>query len=144
MLRGTLLTLAAASLIGCSASGNLDPGNVLGGNSDATQMAAFAATAKHPTTAPANDWQVASMINGNQLKIVNYTNTNIADAVVWINGLYVTRVGTIPANATIATPFAKFYDVNGNVLNTDKTPVRDVVVESGGGVHQLLGPSVEQ
>jgi hypothetical protein len=121
---------------------NLDP---LGGDKEqATQMAAFAATAKLPTTHPSNDWQVASMISGNQLKIINYTNKNIDDAVVWVNGLYVTKVGTIPANATVTTAFAKFYDVNGDVLNTDKTPVRDVVIESGKGVHELLGPSVEQ
>ena len=121
---------------------NLDP--MMGDKQQATQMAAFAATAKHPTTAPASDWQVASMISGNTLKIINYTNNNIDDAVVWINGLYVTKVGTIPANTTITTAFAKFYDVNGDVLNTDKTPVKDVVVESGSGVHTLLGPTVEQ
>ncbi len=142
MFRGALLTLAAASLVGCSSSMALDPN--IGGSSDATQLAAYAATAKLPTTQPANDWQVASMISGNTLKIINYTDKNIDDAVVWINGLYVTKVGTIPANATITTLFAKFYDVNGDVLNTDKTPVRSVVVESGSGVHQLLGPSVEQ
>jgi hypothetical protein len=117
----------------------------IGGQSqEATQLAAYAATAKLPTTRPANDWQVASMISGNTVKIINYTDKNVDDAVVWINGLYVTKVGTIPANATITTPFAKFYDVNGNVLNTDKIPVRDVVIESGSGVHELLGPSVEQ
>jgi hypothetical protein len=142
MLKGALLTLAAASLVGCSSSMSLNPD--MGGNADATQLAAYAATAKLPTTKPANDWQVASMISGNQLKIVNYTDKNIENAVVWINGLYVTKVGTIPASATITTPFAKFYDVNGDVLNTDKTPVRNVVVESGDQVHQLLGPSVEQ
>jgi hypothetical protein len=143
MFRGALLTLAAASLVGCSSSMALNP-DLGGGQAQATQMAAFAATAKLPTTQPANDWQVASMISGNTLKIINYTDKNIDDAVVWVNGLYVTKVGTIPANATITTLFAKFYDVNGDVLNTDKTPVRSVVVESGAGVHQLLGPSVEQ
>jgi hypothetical protein len=144
MLRGTLLTLAAASLIGgCSSSMALNP-DIGGGQAEATQMAAFAANAHHPTTAPASDWQVASMINGNTLKIINYTNNNIEDAVVWINGLYVTKVGILPANGTVVTPFARFYDVNGNVLNTDKTPVKDVVVESGSGVHTLLGPTVEQ
>jgi hypothetical protein len=121
---------------------NLSP--EMGSGGDATQLAAFAAQAKHPTTAPAADWQVASMISGNTLKIINYTNNNIADAVVWVNGLYVTKVGTVPANATVTVPFAHFYDVNGDVLNTDKIPVRDVVVESNGGVHTLLGPSVEQ
>ena len=141
MLRGTLISLAAVTMVGCSSSMNFNPTSDSG---DATQLAAFAAQAKHPTTAPANDWQVASMINGNMLKIINYTNKNVDDAVVWINGLYVTKVGTVPANATIAVPFAHFYDTNGDVLNTDKTPVRDVVVESDGGVHELLGPSVEQ
>jgi hypothetical protein len=139
MLRETLLTLAAATLIGCGSTMSLNPDA-----GDATQLAAFAATAKHPTTAPATDWQVASMISGNSLKIINYTNNNIDNAVVWINGLYVTKVGTIPANATVVTPFAHFYDVNGDVLNTDKTPVKDVSVESGNGMHELLGPSVEQ
>jgi hypothetical protein len=142
MLRGTLLTLAAASLVGCSSSMNLDP--MAGDKEQATQMAAYAASAKHPTTAPASDWQVASIISGNTLKIINYTNNTITDAVVWVNGLYVTKVGTIPANATVTTAFAKFYDANGDVLNTDKTPVKDVVVESGSGVHTLLGPSIEQ
>lgn len=141
MLRATIITLAAASLVGCSSSMSLNP---MGGSQDATQLAAFAAQAKHPTTAPSSDWQVASMIHGSNLNIVNYTNKNIEDAVVWINGLYVTKVGTIPASGTVAVPFAHFYDVNGNVLNTDNTPVRDVVVESNGGVHTLLGPSVEQ
>lgn len=143
MIRETLLTLAAASLIGgCSSSMALTPD--IGNSGDATQMAAFAATAKHPTTAPASDWQVASMISGNTLKIINYTNNNVDNAVVWVNGLYVTKVGTIPANGTIVVPFAHFYDVNGDVLNTDRTPVKDVVVESGSGVHTLLGPTVEQ
>jgi len=141
MLRESLLTLAAVSLIGCSSSMSLDP---TGDKQDATQMAAFAASVKHPTTAPASDWQVASMISGNTLKIINYTNNNITDGVVWINGLYVTKVGTVPANTTITVPFAHFYNVTGDVLNTDKTPVRDVVVESGSGMHTLLGPSVEQ
>jgi hypothetical protein len=118
--------------------------NPMTDNGDATQMAAFAAQAKHPTTQPQADWQVASMISGNTLKVINYTDKNITDATVWINGLYVTKVGTVPANATVAVPFAHFYDVNGNVLNTDKIPVRDVVIESGNGVHSLLGPSVEQ
>jgi hypothetical protein len=141
MLRGTILTLAAASLIGCSSSMNLDP---TGDKQEATQMAAFAATAKHPTTAPANDWQVASMISGNTLKIINYSNNIVTDPVVWINGLYVSKVGTIAANATVTVPFAHFYDANGDVLNTDKTPVKDVVIENGSATHMLLGPSVEQ
>ena len=141
MLRGTLLTLAAASLIGCSSSLNLDP---TGDKQEATQMAAFAATARHPTTAPSSDWQVASMISGNTLKIINYTNNTVTDAVAWINGVYVAKIGTIAPNATVTTPFAHFYDVTGDVLNTDKTPVKDVVIESGNGVHTLLGPSVEQ
>jgi hypothetical protein len=142
MIRTSLLTLAAATMIGgCSSSMNLTPAM---GNGDATQLAAYAASAKHPTTAPSDDWKVASMISGNTLKIINYTDQNITDADAWINGLYVTKVGNIPANATVIIPFAHFYNVNGDVLNTDKTPVRDVVVQSGSGVHTLLGPSVEQ
>jgi len=140
MFRQIALGLAAATMVGCSSSGSFD----IGSKEDVARYATFAAAAKAPTTAPATDVQIAALISGPQLHIYNFTNRMIENASVWINGEYVTQVPIIPSMAEQSVDFSHFYNSAGLVLNTDKTPVKTVTVESGNGVHALLGPLIQQ
>ena len=144
MIRQSIFILAVATLAGCSTNTTFDP--MLGGDKqEAAQLAAYAATAKFPTTAPTNsDLKVAAFTHGGEVKLVNFSATAIADAAVWVNGIYVHKIASIPANGTVSIPAGQFYDSGGRVLNTDKTPVTRVQVEAGSGVWNTLGPAVEQ
>ena len=68
------------------------------------------------------------------LKIYNFTPMNMDDAAVWINGMYVSKVEAIPAMSETSVDFSKFYSSTGMNLNTDKTGVKTVTVESGNAV----------
>ena len=140
MIRQLVLGVAAATMVGCNSNGAFD----VGSKEEAAKYTAFAAASKVPTTAPATDWQVAALMSGNTLKLYNFTNNTITDSSVWINGQYVSKVDTIPAMSAVTVDFSHFYNSSGLELNTDKTPVSRVVVESGSGVHQLLGPMIQQ
>ncbi len=149
MIRKTLYALAIATastaMVGCSTNASFDPTNLGGDKQVTAQSIAYAATAKYPTTAPANsDLKVASFTHRGEIKIVNFSHEPINDAIVWVNGLYVAKVGSLPASGTVTIDSGKFYDSTGRVLNTDTTPVNRVQVEAGSGVWNTLGPAVEQ
>jgi hypothetical protein len=139
MIRQLIIAAAAATLVGCTSSGALD----IGSKEDTAKYVNFAASAKMPTTAPASDANVAALMSGGTLKIYNFTRMNMDDAAVWINGMYVTKVDSIPAMSETSVDFSHFYSSAGIELNTDKTPVKTVSIESGNGVHSLLGPLSE-
>jgi hypothetical protein len=138
MIRQLMITAVAGTLVGCTSSGALD----FGSKQDTAKDVAYAAMAKTPTTKP-SDSKVAAIIDGSTLKIYNFTPTNWDDVAVWINGLYVAKVDSIPAMTETSVDFSKFYSSMGVNLNTDKTGVKTVTVESGNAVYSLLGPMVQ-
>ena len=140
MLRKLMLAAAAVTMVGCSSNGAFD----VGSKEEAAQSAAYASTAKVPTTAPAKSADMAAIVDGGTLKIYNFTDKTVSDAVVWINGLYVAKVGDVGPMMVKKVDFSKFYSASGTVLNTDNNPPKSVVVESGMGVHTLLGPMMQQ
>jgi hypothetical protein len=152
MLRHTLPALLLGSLalagIGCSAGAEFDPQF---GSSDQkagqrTQLAAYAAQQQYPRDATASDdLRAAALIDRekNTIRILNFSDRPLNDAVVWVNGAFVHRVETIPPNGSRTLSRAQFYDATGRSLAGQSTTANRVQIQWGEELYNLQGPVYE-
>ena len=152
MLRPIALVITAASLIGCSASAEIDPqfgdSGQPGQQGQQARLAAFAARDENafPTTAPtSDDLRAAAIVDrtSGSLQVYNFTNQPITDAKVWVNGSYVYRIDRIPAMGSVTLNRGQFYNQRGNAFSRDKTPIKNVQLQRGEEVFNLQGPVYE-
>ena len=144
LLGGLCATIGA----GCSAGASFDPKFGRNDTTDAqrTQLAAFAAQQQYPRDASAsNDLRAAVLINreNNTLRILNFSDRPLNDAVVWVNGAFVHRVAAIPPNGSVTIPRDQFYDSNGRSLANQSTTANRVQVQLGDQLYNLQGPVYE-
>lgn len=133
-----LVTLAS-----CSASASLDnPFGAEPGADERPRLAAFAASSQYPSTRPSDELRVTAVVDrdGGTIRLFNPTDHTIRAADIWVNGSFVNRVDSIPANGSITLNRARFYDGAGRTLaSTDTTALR-IELEADGKFHTLLGP----
>ena len=153
MLRHTLPALLLGSIalggIGCSAGAEFDP-QFGGGNKQSdqqrTQLAAYAAQQQYPREASASDdLRAAALINRdkNSIRILNFSDRPLNDAIVWVNGAFVHRVDAIPPNGSVTLPRASFYDATGRSLANQSTSANRVQIQWGDELYNLQGPVYE-
>ena len=153
MLRHVLPTLlivglCAAAGAGCSAGASFDPKFGRDNDNDAqrTQLAAFAAQQQYPRDARASDdLRAAALIDreDNTLRILNFSDRPLNDAVVWVNGAFVHRVASVPPNGSVTIPRGQFYDANGRSLANQATSANRVQIQWGDELYNLQGPVYE-
>jgi hypothetical protein len=140
--------LCAAVGAGCSAGASFDPEFGRSNDNDAqrTQLAAFAAQQQFPRDARASDdLRAAALINRekNTIRILNFSDRPLNDAVVWVNGAFVHRVSTVPPNGSVSIPRAQFYDSTGRSLSNQATSANRVQIQWGEELYNLQGPVYE-
>lgn len=139
------VVLAAAAVAGCSSSTTFDPMGSGRSNEDSTQLAAYAASAKYPSDVqPKTDTKLAAMFNGDNVRIVNFSNEPVRDANVWVNNTFVHKIAIVPPLGTVTVNKSTFYDPTGRNLSSANVTPTTVTVQTGNTVWSTLGPVVER
>lgn len=144
MLRQTSLLVLIASLVGCSASAELDPQAGNDATAD-TRLAAYAAAAEFPDAEASDDLRVAAVIQrqSNNIKIYNFSNQALRDVDVWVNGSFVHKVNSIPANGHVTLARTAFFDAGGRSLAQQNTTINTVQIADDGRLYNLQGPVLD-
>jgi len=133
---GTIVIAAMAFLAGCSSDGGMSDVT-----SERARLAAYAARAQYPREAElSRDLPAGVVINGDEVKIVNFSNRRIDDVNIWINGGYVRHEASLPANGILTLPKSYFYDGTGRTLSSQDASINKVEIESGRTLYELWGP----
>jgi hypothetical protein len=144
------LALAAAALglafvtVGCTAD---RPSQV---EPDTRAAIGYAATAHYPSTpAQRSDQVLAAAVNypsTKQIEILNLTQNAIPTPSVWVNGVYVRRIETIPPQGSVTLRYANLLQAGQaqNDFSMMQQPVTKVEMETSSGFYQVLGPAVKR
>jgi hypothetical protein len=143
-----LIGSIAAAGIGCSAGAEFDPqfGSSKQTDTQRTQLAAYAAQQQYPRDATASDdLRAAALIDRdkNTIRILNFSDRPLNDAIVWVNGAFVHRIDAIPPNGSVTLPRAQFYDATGRSLANQSTSANRVQIQWGDELYNLQGPVYE-
>jgi len=148
MLRHVLILFGAVTLavpLGCRTEAEVR--NPFGrGSEERTQLAAHAAQSEYPADAEASDeLRAAALVDrrANTIKVVNFSNEPIRDADIWVNGNFVHRVPSIPANGSVTLSRSDFYDGSGQNLASVQTAANRIQIVTGDELYNLLGPVIE-
>lgn len=139
--------VSIAALSGCQAGAQFDPQFGRTAAADRTQLAAYAASTEFPRDAEASDdLRAAALIDrrANTVRVLNFSDRPLRDASIWVNGSFVNRVDTIPANGSITIPSADFYDATGRSLSAQATTANVVQLQVGDDLYNLQGPVYDQ
>ena len=119
-----------------------DPGL---GTSDRTRLAAFAASSKYPDGQASDDMRITAVVDrrAGMIRILNPTSDAATNDSVWVNRNFVTRVDRIPAMGMVELDMDRFYNAQGQSLPDVNTTVREVQIQRGDKLHNLLGPVFE-
>ena len=140
--------LCAAIGAGCSAGASFDPnfGRSDDNQAERTQLAAFAAQQQYPRDINASDnLRAAALIDRekNTIRILNFSDRPLNDAVVWVNGAFVHRVASVPPNGSVTVSRSQFYDATGRSLINQSTSANRVQIQWGEELYNLQGPVYE-
>ena len=110
-----------------------------------TRLAAYAASSKYPDAQPSDDLRMTAVVDrrAGMIRILNPTHDAATDATVWVNRNFVTRVDRIPAQGITELDMDRFYNGQGRSLPDVNTAVREVQVQRGDRLQNLLGPVFE-
>jgi hypothetical protein len=140
------LGVFAGSLTGCAAQAEFNPVGQNTKTMTSPQLAAWAARADYPTTAPAGDeLKMAAIVDkaDKTIKLYNFTGQPIRDSKLWVNRAFVTRIDGIPPRSKAEVKYDRLYDGLGNTFESHKQDVSMVQLEFDGKVHDTLGPATE-
>src|SRR5438552_2668754 len=124
------LILCGALAAGCSTSAEL--GNPFGGSEQNAQLAAYAASSHYPNQQPTGTMAIAALVDRdrNDVELINTTDKPISNAKVWVNGSYVTPLGTLPAHGVVKLSRNVFYDSTGRSLGKSNTLITRVDLQT--------------
>ncbi len=140
------LGVFAGSLTGCAAQAEFNQVVQNTKTMRSPQLAAWAARAEYPTTAPAGEeLKMAAIVDkaDKTVKLYNFTGQPIRDSKLWVNRAFVARIDGIPPRSKAEVKFDRLYDGLGNTFAAHKQDVSMVQVEFDGRVHDTLGPATE-
>ncbi len=143
MLRYTVVTLLLAGLLGCESGAPEQPLGKGPSESEQPQLAAYAARAEYPSEKTAStDLTAAAMVDRDHKTITlrNFSDKNLRNVHVWVDGTYVRLVNSIPAHGTVALSTAQFYDSSGRSLANQGSSISRVQVETEDALYTLQGP----
>jgi hypothetical protein len=126
-------------LIGCSSNEYNPP-------SKPTQLAAYAASVKYPTTQPQELRQLAATVNSQNTAITlrNFGTRPVTDFNLWVNGAYVMHVDRLEPSGAATFKTENLFNAAGIPLSANAAaPIRQVQVEtSDGALWNVQGPQV--
>lgn len=144
----TILRSASAAIIvgglflaGCSTSAEVS--NPFDENtSSEAQLAAFAASSQFPNQEASNDLTATALVHRDtgMIQIINASNKPLTNAKVWVNGQFVTKVNSIPANGSVRIPRSQFYDQTGRTLSGTNTTAQRIQLQTSDNLYNLQGP----
>ncbi len=141
-------TLGLFLLTGCSSS----PGRSTAGAASAsfdemtpTQIAAWSATSKYPTTTPLKMMDVTVIVNQskNTIKVYNLSGTPLRNSKLWVNKTFVAKVDAVAPQTNLVINTERLYDGVGNVFSKQQREVTTVQLQTEDGLYDLLGPVAE-
>ena len=131
---GGVLAVGVLMAAGCSATG----GDV---TAERAKLAAYAAKTEYPRTAGVSrDLSAGAIIDGDRIRVVNFSSRRLEDVNIWINGGYVHHEASLPANGILNLPRSLFYNGSGVTLESQNVTITKVEVESGNTLYELWGP----
>ena len=143
MIRTSIVALALASIVGCSSSTTFQP--LAGNDKEEAKMAAYAASNKYPDDMkPSGDLRVGAIVNNDgKIKIVNFTDQPVNDCRVWVNGIFVTHVDTIPAHGSVSVKDTELFDSSGHSLAGAKVLPNRIEVEGKDHLFSVYSASLQ-
>lgn len=139
--RVAVVALASITLIGCASSNNeYNP------SAKPTQLAAYAASAKYPTTQAHELRQLTVTVDrqNNTITLRNFGVRPLQNFNLWVNGAYVLHVDRLDANGAKTISTGDLFNASGTPLSGMSTDsIRLVQVEtSDGDLWTVQGPQI--
>jgi hypothetical protein len=144
-----LMLMLVGCVAGCQAGASFNPPSSSSKakvDTERTQLAAYAATAQYPRDVQASDdLRAAAMISRdrNSIRVINFSEEALRDAVVWVNGTFVRRVDNIPPNGSVTLNRADFYDATGHSLMNQASSASRIQIQLDGKLYDVQGPVYE-
>jgi hypothetical protein len=139
MIRTSLAALALATMVGCSASSNLNP--FAASKQEQAQMAAYAASAQYPTNTKAEEGRRAAAVidaKSDSVEVMNFSDEPMRDVNVWVNGSFVHKLDVIPSHGTRTVTAGQFYDASGRTMASLKATPNRVDLQNGDKLWSLM------
>ena len=139
-MRSILPIFAAALLVGCETQSVSRVGE------EPRAAISYAATARYPGEDRAlEDGRIAAVDDPKEkrLHLLNVSDTSIPPATVWVNGLFLKRIDSIPPRATITIEHDDLLESGPGVrdLASLDQPVTRVEIETHEGLFRVKGPA---
>lgn len=131
MIRQTLAALALASIVGCSNTRLSNP--FASSHPQEARLAAYAARTPYPAQARAEDANhLGALINpkNQQIEVINFTDRPLTNVNLWVNGTFLYRIDSVPAQGTRTVSPLDLYDTRGQTLASLKTTPDRVELQS--------------
>ena len=159
MFRRTIVLLSAMALGGCaSGQGTFSSsGSGSGSSSDnsaeanraaverptSEELAAYAGHAKFPDVQAKTDLAVASIVSPDKstIKIYNFSNSDLRNVDVWLNGSYVQHVSGISPQSSVLIHTNELYNGLGKSFAGQSEPISRVQVQTDQGLYTTWGPA---
>jgi hypothetical protein len=148
MFKRTLLTLAVLAMAGCASNSastpSADADKAAVARPTPEELAAYAGHATFPTTQPAqSDLQLASIVGADKssIKIYNFTNKDLRNIDIWVNGSYVQHVGGIAPQSSVVIQTSELYNGLGKNLAGQGEPISRVQISTDHGLFNVWGPA---
>ncbi len=144
MLRCSTLAviLTGAALVGCGGAGHDGSAKTTADALTPTELAAYAASHKIPTTPATDELRVAALISADRstIRLYNFTSSPLAEIDVWVNGAWLQHVRGIGANNSVMVKTTDLYNAFGKNFASQSEPVTRVQLHIGGKFYNAMGP----
>ena len=136
-----VIAIAFAGIVGLTAVGCTT--NELETRREATT----AALSNYPGNAQESaKYKLAAVDDQNQdtLTILNLTDETIAPGTIWVNGRYVKKISSIPAQSSVTVAYNELLEGGGGVMDlskADSEQIQKVELQTHEGLFTVMGPS---
>ncbi len=145
MSRTPLAVLAVAFLTGCAGSSVESPSASESGSKPA-QLAAAAAGSPYPSTQATPAPQLGAVYNrdNHTIRILNFSDQQVKDGKVWINGTFVHPIQSIPPHGMVTLDTEKFYGSAGRPMRDLSVTPANVQIQVDNSLYNVQGPLLEK
>lgn len=154
MLKQGLAVAALLIMTGCASDqGGSEPAASSGQQSaqvaaqqppTTAELAAYAGSHQYPQGEQTrSDIRAAALVNGDTIKIYNFSTDPIRDADVWVNRAYVRHVNAIAPGSSVAIHTNHLYNGVGQQFAAKGEHVNIVQIEQDHNLQTLMGPAAE-
>lgn len=146
ILRTSLAVAGIALLAGCAGGGGVESPFAGDSGSRQAQLAAYAASTPYPSTQATPATHLGAIVNRDDktLRILNFSDQQVKDGRVWINGAFVHRIQSVPPHSSVTLRLDQFYNNTGRSMKDMSITPENVQLQADGNLYSLQGPLFEK